>query len=86
MHKKLVIKMFKLRKKSSNNITKIIVVGWNTTKVNGAYLDKIGSYGVVDTYIDKKENVRPKVVCWVNTKKLAFWLNKGAIIKSSRIS
>ena len=78
--------MFKLRKKSNNSVTKIIVVGWNTTKVNGAYFDKIGSFGLLENFIDKNEKIRPKMVCWINTRKLAYWLNKGAYIKSSRVS
>jgi hypothetical protein len=42
MKKKLVIKSFKLRAKSNDNISKIIVVANNTSKVNGRYIEKLG--------------------------------------------
>ena len=81
MDKKLVIKMFKLRKKSKNSLTKIIVVGWNDGKVNGSYIDKIGSCGHINTFIGKY-GCKSKIVCFINTRKLVYWINKGAIVKS----
>lgn len=41
MHKKLIIKIFKLRRRSKNNVSKLIVVGYNTYKVNGGYIEKL---------------------------------------------
>lgn len=43
MRKKLIIKSFKTSAKSRDNISKMIVVGYNT-KVNGYYIEKIGHY------------------------------------------
>lgn len=40
--KKLIIKQFKLRADSRDNISKIIVVGYSTSKVNGGYIEKLG--------------------------------------------
>jgi hypothetical protein len=83
MDKKLIIKTFKIRKHTRDRCSKIIVVGYNTYKVNSSYLDKIGVFG----YYNKKftENFKPKIICSINFKKLGYWLNKGAKIKS-RIS
>jgi ribosomal protein S16 len=80
MDKKLVIKTFKIRKHTRDRYSRIIVVGYNTSKVDGSYLDKIGVYGYLNTNISV--NLRPKIVCSINLRKLGFWLNKGAIVKS----
>jgi hypothetical protein len=52
MDRKLVIKIFKIRKKSKNNVSKMIVVGYNTNKVNGGYIEKLGSIGTSAGIID----------------------------------
>ena len=80
MHKKLVIKIFKLRRRSKNNVSRIIVVGYNTYKVNGGYIEKLGSIGTISTELNK--NLKTQVICSINLRRLGFWLNKGAFIKS----
>ena len=47
MNKNFVIKTFKLRKKSRDNVSRIIVVGYNISKVNGGYIEKLGSVGSI---------------------------------------
>lgn len=79
MNRKLVIKTFKMRKKSKDKWAKIIVVSYNTTKVNGGFLDKIGTFGAFNKSFT---NIRPKIICSINLRKLGYWLNKGAVIKS----
>ena len=80
MDKKLIIKIFKIRRTSKNNASKIIVVGYNTSKVNGGYIEKLGSIGTLSTEIN--DNLKTQVICSVNLRRLGFWLNKGALIKS----
>lgn len=70
MGKKLVVKLFRLNKKSCNNISKVIVVGWSTNKVNGGYIEKIGVYST--SYIKIQENVSTKIVCSINTRRLVY--------------
>lgn len=69
MDKKLVIKVFRLRKKSRDRWSKIIVVGYNTTKVNGAFLDKIGTYGSFNKVVGQ---IAPKIICSINSRKLGY--------------
>ena len=80
MHKKLIIKIFKLRRRSKNNVSKLIVVGYNTSRVNGGYLEKLGSIGTI--YTELNNNLKTQVICSINLRRLGFWLNKGALIKS----
>jgi len=80
MHKKLVIKIFKIRRRSKNNVSKLIVVGYNTSKVNGGYIEKLGSIGTIATELNN--NLKTQVICSINLRRLGFWLNKGAFIKS----
>jgi hypothetical protein len=42
MKKKLMIKSFKARSNSNDNISRVIVVGFNINKKNGRYIEKIG--------------------------------------------
>jgi ribosomal protein S16 len=86
MDKKLVIKLFKIRKKSKNNFSKIIVVGYNTSKVNGGYIEKIGSIGSLSSNSNRDIEIQTKVICSINFRRLGFWLNKGAKINNTRIS
>ena len=80
MRKKLVIKIFKIRRRSKNNVSKLIVVGYNTFKVNGGYIEKLGSIGTI--YTELNNNLKTQVICSINLRRLGFWLNKGAFIKS----
>jgi len=70
MHKSLVIKIFKLRKKSKNNISKIIVVGYNMSKVNGGYIEKLGSIGTLNTEVNN--SIRSDIICSINLRRLGF--------------
>jgi len=74
MKRKLIIKSFKTSAKSRDNISKMIVVGYNT-KVNGYYIEKIGHYSKFED----------KYMYFLKLDRLAYWLNKGAFLKS-RIS
>lgn len=80
MHKKYIIKIFKLRRRSKNNVSKLIVVGFNNYKVNGGYIEKLGSIGTICSNINK--NLKTQIICSINLRRLGFWLNKGALIKS----
>ena len=71
MKRKLIIKSFKVSAKSNDNISKIIVVGYNTAKVNGHYFEKLG---VCSTYGNK-------FFYFLKLSRLGFWLNRGAVIK-----
>jgi len=71
MHKKIKIKLFKARANSLNKRSKMIVVGFNN-KVNGRYFEKLG------VFFNEGNNT----ICFINLHRLAFWLNKGAILKS----
>lgn len=44
MKRKLIIKSFRVNAKSNDSISKIIVVGFNTAKVNGHYIERLGVY------------------------------------------
>lgn len=80
MDKKLIVKIFKIRKKSKNNISRIIVVGYNFSKVNGGYIEKLGSIGSI--YSDINVNLKISIICSINLRRLGFWLNKGAKVRS----
>lgn len=75
MKKKLIIKTFKLRSNSNDNISKIIVVGYNTSKVNGGYIEKLGTF----------TKSGDKFMYFLKLNRIGYWLNKGACLKS-RIS
>jgi len=70
MHKKLVIKVFKIRRRSKNNVSKLIVVGYNTSKVNGGYIEKLGSIGTI--YTELNNNLKTQVICSINLRRLGF--------------
>jgi hypothetical protein len=70
MHKKLVIKIFKIRRRSKNNVSKLIVVGYNTSKVNGGYIEKLGSIGTISTELNN--NLKTQVICSINLRRLGF--------------
>lgn len=72
MKRKLIIKTFKLRANSNDNISKIIVVGYNTSKVNGGYLEKLGTYSIKGK----------KKLIFLKLNRIGYWLNKGASIKT----
>ena len=80
MHKKYIIKIFKIRRRSKNNVSKLIVVGFNNYKVNGGYLEKLGSIGTLCSNLNN--TLKTQVVCSINLRRLGFWLNKGALLKS----
>ena len=78
MDKKLIIKLFKSRKKSCDNLARVIVVGYNTSKVNGRYIEKLGSFSVMNrSYV-----YMPRLVCSLKLRRVGFWLNKGASMRS----
>jgi hypothetical protein len=70
MKKKLIIKLCKLRKYSLDKKTKLIVVGYNTAKPNGGFIEKLGVYTHYnsDVYFSSKV----KIICSINLKRLAF--------------
>ena len=72
MHKGLIIKSFKLRASSNDNISKIIVVGFKHTRVNGRYIEKVG--------VCTKQ--RGCLVYYFKLNRIAFWLNRGAKMKT----
>jgi ribosomal protein S16 len=80
MKKKLIIKLSKVRKSTLDKKSRLIVVGYNTTKPNGGFIEKLGVYGSYNS--DVYFNSRIKVICSINLKRLGYWLNKGALIKS----
>ena len=82
MDRKLVIKIFKIRKKSKNNVSKMIVVGYNTSKVNGGYIEKLGSVGTTAGKIDWELNIKTQIICTINLRRLGYWLSRGARLKS----
>lgn len=70
MGRKLVIKIFKLRKKSCDNISKVIVVGYSTNKVNGGYIEKLGVYS--SSYLKLSSDLDTRVICSINTRRLVY--------------
>ena len=72
MHKGIIIKSFKLRRKSNDNISKIIVVGFKHTRVNGRYIEKVGVCTIQ----------RGCLVYYFKVDRIALWLNRGSEIKS----
>ena len=64
MKKKLIIKSFKLSAKSNDNISKIIVVGYNTTKVNGHYIEKLG--------VCSKNSKKTGMLYFLNLSRIGF--------------
>lgn len=71
MKQKLIIKSFKVSAKSNDNISKMIVVGYNTSKVNGRYIEKLG-------VCSKKGN---EFFYFLKLSRVGFWLNRGAYVK-----
>lgn len=67
-----VIKLFKPRKLSPNDGTRLIVVGYNKKSGGGYIVEKIGVF--------YKE--ADKTIIFLNTNRLFYWLNKNAILKS----
>jgi len=72
MKKKLVIKIFRTSAKSKDVTPKVIVVGYSDSKVNGRYIEKIGHYSRYEDGFFYS----------VKLDRLAYWLNKGACLKS----
>jgi uncharacterized protein YwlG (UPF0340 family) len=70
MHKKYIIKIFKIRRRSKNNVSKLIVVGYNTSRVNGGYIEKLGSVGTIFSEINS--NLKTQIVCSINLRRLGF--------------
>lgn len=71
MKRRLIIKSYKVRANSNDNISRIIVVGLRTSKVNGYYIEKVG-------VCIKHQSSFMYVV---NLSRIGYWLNKGAILK-----
>lgn len=71
MKKRLIIKSFKTRANSNNNLSKTIVVGYNINKKNGRYIEKIG-------VCTKNQD---EFFYFIKLSRLGFWLNRGATIK-----
>lgn len=69
-NRKLIIKSFKTSAKSKDNISKSIVVGYNT-KVNGYYIEKLGHYSKFED----------KYFYFLKLRRVAYWVNRGAYIK-----
>lgn len=69
-NRKLVIKSFKTSAKSRDNVSKSIVVGYNT-KVNGYYIEKLGHYSKFED----------KFFYFLKLDRVAYWVNRGAYIK-----
>jgi hypothetical protein len=73
MDKKLVIKIFKTRVKSKDKKSRVIVLTYNSSKVNGGFrFDKIG-------IIKHHHNMN---ICYINFYKLGYWLNRGVTLKT----
>jgi len=73
MDKKLIIKIFKKRSKSKDNKSRVIIVTYNTSKVNGGFrFDKLG---IIKYY-------RNIYICYINLYKLGYWLNRGVNLKT----
>lgn len=73
MKKYLIIKIFKKRADSNDNKSRVIVLTYNTSKVNGGYrFDKIG---VLKYY----KNI---YFCYLNIYKIGYWLNRGVYLKT----
>jgi ribosomal protein S16 len=72
MRKKLVIKIFRTSAKSHDITPKVIVVGYNLSKVNGRYIEKIGHYS----------RFEDGFFYFIKFDRLAYWLNRGAYLKS----
>lgn len=71
MKQKLMIKSYKVNANSNDNISKAIVVGLNTSKVNGRYIEKVG-------VCTKNQDGFFYVL---KLSRIGYWLNKGAILK-----
>ena len=80
MKKKLVIKLCNIRKSTKDKETRWIVVGFNNSRSHGAFVEKLGVYSV---YYEKFPLTHKVMrICSINLKRLGFWLNKGAFVKS----
>jgi len=71
MKRRLIIKSFRVNANSNDNISKVIVVGLNTSKVNGRYIEKLG---VCTRHQDGFFYV-------LKLSRIGFWLNRGAVLK-----
>jgi len=80
MKKKFIIKLCKIRKSTKDKNTRLIVVGLNNSRSNGAFLEKIGVYSIYNERFPI--SYKTMRVCSINLKRLGFWLNKGALVKS----
>jgi hypothetical protein len=70
MKKKLIIKLSKVRKTTLDKNSRLVVVGYNTSKSNGGFIEKLGVYNYYnsDTYF----NNTVKVICSLNLKRIGF--------------
>jgi len=71
MRKKLIIKSFKVNANSNDNISKAIVVGFSSSRVNSYYIEKVGTYS-------KHQDGFFYVL---KLSRIGYWLNRGAILK-----
>lgn len=73
MDKHLIIKIFKVRSKSTDLKSRVITLTYNTSKVHGGYrFDRLG----IIRYLKKK------VYVYLNLYRIAYWLNSGVNIKT----
>lgn len=71
MKRKLIIKSFKVNSNSNDNISKAIVVGFNNSRVNGRYIEKVGTYS----------KYKDSFFYALKLSRIGYWLNRGAILK-----
>jgi len=80
MNKKLIIKLCKIRKSTKDKNTRLIVVGLNNSRSNGGFIEKLGVYSIYhEKFLISYKVMR---VCSINLRRLGYWLNKGALVKS----
>jgi hypothetical protein len=73
MDKYLVIKMFKVRSKSKDVKSRVLVLTYNTSKVHGGY--RFDRLGVIKYF-------KNSYYCYINLYKIGYWLNSGAYLKT----
>ena len=71
MKKKLIIKSYRVNANSNDNVSKVVVVSLNTSKVNGRYIEKVGT-------CSKHQD---GFFYALKLSRIGYWLNRGAIIK-----
>ncbi len=69
----LIIKMSKVRSKSKDVKSRVIILTLNTGKVHGGYrYDKLGIIKLI----------KGTFFCYLNLYKIGYWLNSGAFLKT----